>query len=120
MTTNNAIATGVFDQFKVVADDLRRTLEGLEGDSLNWRPVGDESSSIYMLVTHMMGMANGMSTIAAGKTPNRDRAAEFAAAGTSVAPLLELIDDAAASGIAGIARWPSLPLYSVLTLLSSL
>ena len=94
MTTNNAITTGVADQFKVVADDLRRTLDGLEGDSLNWRPVGDESSSIYMLVTHMMGMANGMSTIAAGKTPNRDRAAEFAAAGTSVEPLLKLIDDA--------------------------
>ena len=94
MTTTNAITAGVFDQFKVVADDLRRTLDGLEGESLNWRPVGDESSSVYMLVTHMMGMANGMSAIAAGKMPNRDRAAEFAASGTGVEPLLTLIDDA--------------------------
>ena len=94
MTTNSAITTGIFNQFKIVADDLRRTLDGLEGESLNWRPVGDESSSICMLVTHMMGMANGMSAIAAGKTPNRDRAAEFAAAGTSIDPLLKLIDDA--------------------------
>ena len=91
---NNAIASGAFDQFKFVADDLRRTLDGVEGEALNWRPVGDESSSVYMLTTHMMGMAMGMCAIATGKTPQRDRAAEFAAVGTDAAPLLKLIDDA--------------------------
>ena len=91
---NNAIASGAFDQFKFVADDLRRTLDGVEGEALNWRPVGDESSSVYMLTTHMMGMAMGMCAIATGKTPQRDRAAEFAAVGTDAAPLLKLLDAA--------------------------
>ena len=46
-----------------------------------------------MLVSHMMGMAGGMCAVARSEEPQRDRAAEFAAAGTKSADLLKLIDD---------------------------
>ena len=93
MTMVEATISGVRAQFTTVVNDLRQTLDGLEGEALNWRPVGDESSSIYMLVSHMMGMAGGMCAIARGEEPQRDRAAEFAAAGTKSEALLKLIDD---------------------------
>ncbi len=87
------VVSGVQAQFRVVVNDLRQALDGLEGEALNWRPVGDESSSIYMLVSHMMGMAGGMCAVARGEEPQRDRAAEFAAVGTRSADLLRLIDE---------------------------
>ena len=93
MTLAEATISGVRAQFTTVVNDLRQTLNGLEGEALNWRPVGDESSSIYMLVSHMMGMAGGMCALARGEEPQRDRAAEFAAAGTKPDGLLKLIDD---------------------------
>ena len=93
MTLVEATISGVRAQFNTVLNDLRQALDGLEGEALNWRPVGDESSSIYMLVSHMMGMAGGMCAVARGEEPQRDRAAEFAAAGTKSADLLKLIDD---------------------------
>ncbi len=93
MTLAEATISGVQAQFNTVLNDLRQALDGLEGEALNWRPIGDESSSIYMLVSHMMGMAGGMCAIARGEEPQRDRAAEFAAAGTKSADLLKLIDD---------------------------
>ena len=93
MTMMEATISGVQAQFTTVVNDLRQALDGLEGEALNWRPVGDESSSIYMLVSHMMGMAGGMCAIARGEEPVRDRAAEFAAAGTKSDALLKLIDD---------------------------
>ena len=93
MTMTEATVSGVRAQFNTVVSDLRQALDGLEGEALNWRPVGDESSSIYMLVSHMMGMAGGMCAIARGEEPQRDRAAEFAATGTNADDLRALIDD---------------------------
>lgn len=93
MTMTEAVVSGAQAQFRVVVNDLRQALDGLEGEALNWRPVGDESSSIYMLVSHMMGMAGGMCAVARGEEPQRDRAAEFAAAGTRSEDLLRLIDE---------------------------
>ena len=93
MTMMEATISGIQAQFTTVLNDLRQALDGLEGEALNWRPVGDESSSIYMLVSHMMGMAGGMCAIARGEQPVRDRAAEFTAAGTKSDALLQLIDD---------------------------
>ena len=93
MTMTEATVAGVRAQFNTVVTDLRQALDGLEGEALNWRPVGDESSSIYMLVSHMMGMAGGMCAIARGEEPQRDRAAEFAATGTNADDLRTLIDD---------------------------
>ncbi len=93
MTMMEATISGVQAQFTTVVNDLRQALDGLEGEALNWRPVGDESSSIYMLVSHMMGMADGLCAIARGEEPVRDRAAEFTAAGTKSDALLKLIDD---------------------------
>ncbi len=93
MTLTEATIAGVRVQFNTVLNDLRQALDGLDGEALNWRPVGNESSSIYMLVSHMMGMAGGMCAIAQGEEPQRDRAAEFAAAGTKSTDLLRLIDE---------------------------
>ncbi len=93
MTTHQATISGVLSQFTTVVGDLRQALDGLDGEALNWRPVGHKSSSVYMLVSHMMGMARGMCAIARGEQSGRNRAAEFAATGTSADTLLALIDD---------------------------
>ena len=97
MTLAEATISGVRAQFNTVLNDLRQALDGLEGEALNWRPVGDESSSIYMLVSHMMGMAGGMCAVVRGEEPQRDRAAEFAAFGANSEDLLKLIDDTQAT-----------------------
>ena len=97
MTLTDGTISGVLAQVNTVLTDLRAALDGLDGEALNWRPVGDESSSIYMLVSHMMGMAGGMCAVARGDEPQRDRAAEFAAAGTDSQDLLRLIDETQAA-----------------------
>ncbi len=93
MTLVEVTVTGIRSQFTTVVHDLRQAVDGLDGEALNWRPVGDESSSVYVLVSHMMGMAKGMCAIARGEQPERDRAAEFAATGISSQTLLALIDE---------------------------
>ena len=64
-------------------DELVACLEGLDSDSLNWRPL-DDANSLFVLATHTMGnvrhnLLNGLCELPF----TRDRDAEFMACGGS-------------------------------------
>lgn len=74
-------------------DTLRRVVGGMPADALNWRPAGDETNSIAVLVTHASHATRLLLHLAAGlELPPRDRPAEFRATVDGPAPLTELID----------------------------
>ena len=60
--------------------ELRETIEALPADALDWRPAGDESNSIAVLVTHAMHSTRWWLSVAVGAPlPERDRPSEFKA-----------------------------------------
>jgi hypothetical protein len=78
-------------------DTLRRVVDGLPVEALNWRPAGADTNSIAVLVTHAMLSTRSLLHLAAGlPLPARDRPAEFAAVADGPEDLLRLIDDLAA------------------------
>lgn len=63
-------------------------LDGLDAEGLNWRPPAPETNSLYVLAFHTMGSAEAaIIGELAGQYVERDRDAEFRAAGDSAAPL---------------------------------
>jgi hypothetical protein len=79
------------------SDTLRRVVDGLPAEALNWKPAGDETNSIAVLTTHAMHATRLLLHIAVGlPQPPRDRPAEFTATADGPGPLLHLVDDLAA------------------------
>lgn len=76
-----------------IHDDLRRIVQDLPAEALNWSP-GPETNSIYVLVTHLLGSEHFWLANAAGQSIVRDREAEFRARGDDAGALLRLIDEA--------------------------
>lgn len=67
-------------------DRLVACLDGLDADSLNWRPAAAETNSLYALTTHTLGNAEeNILEVLCGRAVGRDRAGEFAAHGTAPA-----------------------------------
>jgi len=85
-------------------DTLRRVVDGLSAEALNWRPAGDETNSIAVLTTHAMHATRLLLHIATGQPHQdlRNRPAEFAATVDGPGPLLQLIDDLGADCIAAL------------------
>jgi hypothetical protein len=72
-----------WDKIRNSVDELVECLEGLDDDSLDWRPLED-ANSLYVLATHTMGnvrhnILNGL----CGLPITRDRDAEFMVEGSS-------------------------------------
>ena len=72
-----------WDKIRNSVDELVECLEGLDDDSLDWRPL-DDANSLYVLATHTMGnvrhnILNGL----CGLPVTRDRDAEFMVEGSS-------------------------------------
>ena len=77
------------DDFK----ELRSALEGLPDGALNWKPAGDETNSVAVLVTHVLHSTRSwISTAVGAPLPDRDRDSEFRANAKSTADLLALLD----------------------------
>src|SRR5919201_4661212 len=87
------LATAALAQLGEIHDDVRRVVRDLQGEALNWRP-GEETNSIYVLVTHLLGAEHFWLAAAAGRPIARDRAAEFRAQGRDSTDLLRLLDEA--------------------------
>ena len=85
------LATAALAQLQEIHDDLRRVVRDLRGEALNWRP-GEETNSIYVLVTHLLGAEHFWLAAAAGRPIARDRAAEFRAQGSDSTDLLRLLE----------------------------
>lgn len=72
---------------------LRSVVEAVPAEALNWRPAGEETNSIAVLVTHAGYSTRMLLAMALGlPLPPRDRAAEFAAQAEDGESLLRLIE----------------------------
>jgi hypothetical protein len=68
-------ARNMFD--RCVAD-MRPCIEGATAEALDWRPAGEETSSIAILAVHAMTSSRTWLSVAVGAPePERDRDAEF-------------------------------------------
>ena len=68
-------------------DELVACLEGLDGESLDWKPLED-ANSLYVLATHTMGnVRHNLLNVLCGLPITRDRDAEFVARGGSAAEI---------------------------------
>lgn len=72
--------------FKQCLDDLKANVAALPAESLNWKPAGEDTNSVFVLVTHVMNSTRSWLSIAVGAPlPERDRDSEFGVSGGSAA-----------------------------------
>jgi hypothetical protein len=72
---------------------LRRAVEGLDAQQLNFTPAFAGANSIWVLTTHALGNAQAwVLGIACGREMTRDRPAEFASSGADAAQLIASIE----------------------------
>lgn len=82
---------------------LRLVVEAVPPQALNWRPAGEETNSIAVLVTHAACSTRLLLAMAVGlPMPPRDRPAEFAAKAEDGESLLRLIDAVSAECLAAL------------------
>lgn len=80
---------------KQSVEDLRRSLDGLEADALNWRPAAD-TVSIAVLAVHVLSSTRWWLSVATGvDLPDRDRDSEFVASAASGDSLRAWFEDMA-------------------------
>ena len=83
----NPEVEAVWTQLEGALDELVGLTRGLDAERLNWRPTagsgaGEATNSLYVLATHALGTAEEAMLFMLGSEPgDRDRAAEFTAAG---------------------------------------
>jgi hypothetical protein len=59
-------------------NDLATSVDGLPAEALNWKPGGDDTNTITVLVTHVLHSTRSWLCVAVGATlPQRDRDSEF-------------------------------------------
>jgi hypothetical protein len=76
---------------------MRRVIAGSTPESLNWRPAGEDTNPIAVLVVHSMQSTRWWLSIAVGAPPPpRDRPAEFREVVEDVDGLLARFDEIAA------------------------
>ena len=76
-------------ELRQLLDRLCATVEGLDEPQLNWRPPTADSNSVYVIAAHILGNLEAWVLGIACREPiERDRPAEFRAAGPHAAPLI--------------------------------
>ena len=83
----------VRDAFHEVHDNIRKLIQGLDAETLNWKP-HPEANSIAVLVTHTLGSEREMLAAVNSVRIPRDRASEFKveAVGNQLNTLLDQAD----------------------------
>ena len=75
-------------------EELCAAVEGLPDEALNWKPAGEDTNSIAVLVTHVLHSTRSwISTAVGAPLPDRDRDSEFRVAAGRTSDLLSLLDD---------------------------
>ncbi len=81
----------------VLTDDikeLRAAIDRLPDEALNWKPAGEETNSVAVLVTHVLHSTRSWISTAVGvPLPDRDRNSEFRVTAKRTADLLALLDE---------------------------
>lgn len=76
-------------ELRKLFDRLCKAVEGLSDAHLNWRAPAAQTNSIYAIATHTLGNARAwILGICCGAPIERDRPAEFRAAGTEASPII--------------------------------
>lgn len=74
--------------------DLRSNVEALPEEAVNWKPAGEDTNPVSVLVTHVLHSTRfWISTAVGAPVPERHRDAEFRVTAGGTADLLALIDD---------------------------
>jgi uncharacterized damage-inducible protein DinB len=74
--------------------EMRRAVDGLPDEAINWKPGGDDTNSIAVLVVHNMSSTRAWMTVALGNPwPDRNRDQEFETRSENAAELLGVIDE---------------------------
>ncbi len=97
----DAMLTSAAFVLKQDLDELRAAVDGLPDEALNWKPVGKDTNSVAVLVTHVLHSTRSwISTAVGAPLPDRDRDSEFRVAAQHTSDLLTLIDDFGAQVLA--------------------
>ena len=76
--------------------DITKTLDGLNAEALNWRPLPSDANSLYALASHSLGAERKwIHEIIGGLKIERDREAELRAQAQDAQPLSAQYDAAA-------------------------
>ena len=87
------ILTSARDALRRSRDDTRAAFDGLPPDALNWRPAGDDTSSIAAIANHALTSTRQWLCVAVdAPLPDRDRPTEFEYTARDAAELLALTD----------------------------
>jgi uncharacterized damage-inducible protein DinB len=82
------------DRLEMLHADIRRTLESLSPETLDWMP-GVETNSLAMLAAHVSGSERyWVGEVAGGDPANRDRPAEFRTQGLDATALTARLEAA--------------------------
>jgi len=87
------ILTSARDALRRSRDDTRAAIDGLPPDALNWRPAGDDTSSIAAIANHALTSTRQWLCVAVdAPLPDRDRPTEFEYTSRDAAELLAFVD----------------------------
>ena len=93
MSASDPVLASARDLVGDSVTELRSSIQGLPVEALNWRPAGEQTNSIAVLVTHTLHSTRMWLSMAMGAPlPERDRDSEFRVAATDAAALLRLVD----------------------------
>ena len=74
--------------------ELRAAVDGLPGEALDWKPGGEDTNSVAVLVTHVLNSTRWwISTAVGAPLPDRERDSEFRVRSGDTAGLLDFLDD---------------------------
>ena len=90
------VVIALIDVWRKLHERVRDEIRGLDAATLNWTP-GPETSSMAVLVTHMLGSELETLMLVRGLTAQRDRPSEFVVQGVGAADLERRLDLAAAA-----------------------
>ncbi len=76
------------ERLRELRGHVLQTLEGLDADALNWKPLPTETNSVFVLTTHLLGAErHWLHEVVGQRKIERDRDAEFRARGETSAAL---------------------------------
>jgi hypothetical protein len=86
-------------------DDMRKSIDGLPPDALNWKPPAPDTNSIAVMVHHSMLSTRQWFTVAVNEPlPDRDRDSEFEVEYKDAASLIAMLDKTAEECLALLSR----------------
>ena len=102
--------------FDYMRDEVKKAIQGMTAEELNWTPLAKDANSAAVLITHLAGAESfRIHQVVGGTDVGRDREAEFRAKARSVADMEAVLDRTAAKSRAVLEKTSSRDLDKVVT-----